>query len=201
MLAHASRGRRWCCRRPRLLFVSSQSGFFESRGPPEVVKVDASKSSTTTQLDLDRVRDYATTRRRLYKASGGAADGRTKTHVTPTNNTKKGKKRGSSSIGEKREVKMCRIFFPRINFLFLTFFIFDSFFVRAKFRPPLLLNTFVKSVVRLLLQNIVFVAKRETHSKKSSTFLLPLRYFRRRHTRRRFFLQGWTDGEMNNRSV
>ena len=47
---------------------------------------------------------------------------------------------------------MCRIFFPRINFLFLTFFIFDSFFVRAKFRPPLLLNnTFIiilKSVVR-----------------------------------------------------
>ena len=200
MLAHASRGRRWCCRRPRLLFLSSQSGFFESRGPPKVVKVDASKSSTTTQLDLDRVRDHATTRRRLYKASGGAADGRTKTHVTPTNNTKKGKKRGSSSIGEKREVKMCRIFFPRINFLFLTFFIFDSFFVRAKFRPPLLLNTFVKSVVRLLLQNRVFVAKRETHSKNSSTFLLP-RYFRRRHTRRRFFLQGWTDGEMNNRSV
>ena len=157
MLAHASRGRRWCCRRPRLLFVSSQSGFFESRGPPKVVKVDASKSSTTLQLDLHRVRDHdaTTPRRRLYTAAsggGGAADGRTKTHVTPTNNTKKGKKRGSSSIGEKREVKMCRIFFPRINFLFLTFFIFDSFFVRAKFRPPLLLNnTFIiilKSVVR-----------------------------------------------------
>ena len=62
-----------------------------------------------------------TLRRRLYTATSGAAaaaaDGRTKTHVTHT----KGKKRGSI-FGEKREVKMCRIFFPRI-----IFFIFDSF--------------------------------------------------------------------------
>ena len=71
-------------------------------------------SSSTSSRD----HDATTPRRRLYTATSGggdaAADGRTKTHVTHT----KGKKRGRSSIGEKREVKMCRIFFPIIFEIF-----------------------------------------------------------------------------------
>ena len=60
--------------------MSSQSGFFESRGPPKVVKVDASKSSTTLQLDLHRVRDHdaTTPRRRLYTAASGGGEAPTK---------------------------------------------------------------------------------------------------------------------------
>jgi hypothetical protein len=72
-------------------------------------------------LDLDRVRDHATTRRRLYKASGGAAADfwRTKTHhVTPTNNTK-GKKRGRrrSIIWGKKRGKNVSYFFPNTKFV------------------------------------------------------------------------------------